>query len=103
MIFGQLFGPHQVLEIFGFSNFYFVGLGWFVVLFLVSSLCYSGHNFVKNWGSLPPQSYFMFFCLHIISHVQLDVHNCYAYLQVIMTLITSKCISDNEPKKIMNA
>jgi hypothetical protein len=31
VIFGQVFGPQQVVGVFGFSSFYFVGLGWFVV------------------------------------------------------------------------
>jgi hypothetical protein len=59
VIFGQVFGPQQVARIFGFSSFYFVGLGWFVVcvsvvLFSENNLHYNGETFVNNWGLIPP-------------------------------------------------
>jgi hypothetical protein len=47
VIFGQVFEPQQVAIVFGFSSYYFVGLGWFVVcvgvvLFFTSNLCCNG-------------------------------------------------------------
>jgi hypothetical protein len=53
VIFGQVFEPQQVVGVFGFSSFYFVGLGWFVVcvgvvLFFVGSFRCNGQGFVKN-------------------------------------------------------
>jgi hypothetical protein len=47
VIFGQVFELQQVAGVFGFSSFYFVGLGWFVVyvsvvFFLEGNLRYIG-------------------------------------------------------------
>ncbi len=60
VIFGHVFEHEQVVGVFGFSSFYFVGLGWFVVyvsvvLLFVGNLRYIGHSSIKNWGSIPSQ------------------------------------------------
>jgi hypothetical protein len=53
VIFGQVFELQQVVGVFGFSSFYFVGLGWFVVyvsvvMFFVGNLRYIWQSSIKN-------------------------------------------------------